>query len=107
MNPVKMLSNRRREHMPTVMITGAAGGIGRAVVREFVARGYTAAVTDISASALDELVKNYPGSCTAFPANLADTAAIPALFEQVEQSLGQVEVLVNCAGIVNVGRLEE
>lgn len=93
--------------MPTVVITGAAGGIGRAIVREFVTRGYTAAVTDINASALDELVKNYPGSCTAFPANLADAVAIPALFEQIEQSLGQVEVLVNCAGMVNVGRLEE
>lgn len=75
------------------LITGGANGIGRAIVERFLIEGARVAVVDIEhPEGLGEFVH-------AVRCDLAETKRLPALVDEVEASLGPLDVLVNDAGI--------
>jgi NAD(P)-dependent dehydrogenase (short-subunit alcohol dehydrogenase family) len=78
----------------TVMITGAAGSLGRAVAETFYQAGATLALVDLQ---LEALQKAYPGSDPRrrlLAANLTDAASAAAAVQQA----GRVDALCNIAG---------
>ncbi len=89
--------------MKSVLVTGASGGIGRAVALAFGDRGYRVALhchkNEKAARETAEEIRSRGGSGEAFPADLALESEVEALFEAVERSFGPPEVLVNNAGI--------
>ena len=62
----------------TILITGANGGLGRAMAKLASARGATLLLADIDAAQADAAVASlpYPSTATAYHADLADAAAI-------------------------------
>lgn len=89
--------------MKSVLVTGASGGIGRAVALAFGDRGYGVALhyhkNEKAARETAEEIRSRGGNGEAFPADLALETEVEALFEAVERSFGPPEVLVNNAGI--------
>lgn len=87
----------------TVLITGASGGIGSACVRLFAAEGYKVAIHyNIDKAAADKLKDELHGiGCEAVCvwADLRDEAAVNGMFAEIEAQLGEVDVLVNNAGV--------
>lgn len=84
------------------VITGAARGIGRAVARLFAAEGWGVVVSDVDADALDELaveLERQKARYAAVVADVADVAQVHRLFAEAEKALGDINVLVNCAGM--------
>jgi NAD(P)-dependent dehydrogenase (short-subunit alcohol dehydrogenase family) len=81
-----------------VVVTAGAAGIGRAIALAFVAAEAKVFVCDIDASALEVLRSEAPaiGTCIA---DVADPAAVDALFDRAREFLGGLDVLVNNAGI--------
>ena len=81
-----------------VLITAGASGIGLVMARGFLQAGARVYVCDISESALRDALAQLPGlqGCVA---DVADEASVQALFKQVDQVLGGLDVLVNNAGI--------
>jgi 2-keto-3-deoxy-L-fuconate dehydrogenase len=79
----------------TALITGAGAGMGRAIAGLFAAQGARVIATDRDAGSLQGL--------EAEPRQLdvTDAAAVTGL----AQSLGRIEILVNCAGFVESGTL--
>ena len=84
---MKLLHERR------ALVTGGANGIGRAIVERFVAEG--AAVATVDVEPVDDLGPNV----LAVQRDLAKTDHLDTLVDEVEQSLGPLDVLVNNAGI--------
>ncbi|HET7792578.1 MAG TPA: 3-oxoacyl-ACP reductase FabG [Rhizobacter sp.] len=86
----------------TALITGAASGIGRATALLFAQAGAAVAVNHLARPAEAEaLVREIaPGRATAFEADVTDSAAVAAMVEAAQASLGPIDVLVNCAGII-------
>lgn len=82
------------------LITGAAGGIGRAIAERLHADGATVFLTDVSEERLDEL-KNALGGERVLTkaAALDDPAQIDALAQEAEAQTGGIDILVNNAGI--------
>ncbi len=83
------------------LVTGAAGGLGRAIVRQLINQGHRVIGADISASGLQEVAESSDTDDAAFrayPVDLTDVDAVNALFAEVESEFGGLDGLVNNAG---------
>ncbi len=87
----------------TALVTGASRGIGRAVAESLAAAGNRVAVNYRSSSdaadAVVATIREAGGEAFAIGADVGDEAAVAAMVEQVTDSLGPIEILVNNAGI--------
>ncbi|TJZ65436.1 SDR family oxidoreductase [Chitiniphilus eburneus] len=93
------------------IVTGASRGIGAAIAERLARDGF-AVVVNYAASASDaeQLVARIEadgGRAIAVRADIADPAAMRALFDATEQRLGKVDVLVNNAGVMQVAPIAE
>jgi NAD(P)-dependent dehydrogenase (short-subunit alcohol dehydrogenase family) len=83
------------------LVTGAAGGIGRATAARLAARGARVALADVRADAMDAALATMPkADAFAVPLDAADPASIAAAVKTAESRLGRIDGLVNCAAIV-------
>lgn len=80
------------------LVTGAAGGLGRAVAVMLAQRGADIALTDRPGTQLDESVKAVGGSVLAMEAELADGQACSDLVARTLERFGRLDILVNVAG---------
>ena len=80
-----------------VVVTAAAGGIGRVIAGAFVADGDVVHLCDVDASAVDRVRGALPG-VVATVVDLADAAAVDRWITGTVAALGGVDVLVNNAG---------
>jgi NAD(P)-dependent dehydrogenase (short-subunit alcohol dehydrogenase family) len=80
------------------IITGAAGGMGKAFVTKLMADGYHIAGFDISQAGLDDLAKEHGASFLGLHVDLTDPDAVAASFAQVVKAFGGLDILVNNAG---------
>lgn len=81
---------------PVCVITGVGPGTGSALVRRFVAGGYSVAMLARNAGRLDALAKDMPDA-HAFPCDVTDSAQVDATLAAIETKLGAVDVLVHNA----------
>ena len=85
-----------------VLVTGAAGGIGRSVVHAFAAAGARVAAVDLDAArcqaVLEELEK--PGRHLALSADLVDISTHEALVDRARDAFGRLDVLAHLAAVL-------
>lgn len=89
--------------MKNVLVTGASGGIGRAIALELARRGWGVALQYRShpqtAKELEEEILRLGGNAKAYGADLTDESQVDQLFSAAERDFGFLEGLVNNAGI--------
>ncbi|QOZ77560.1 3-ketoacyl-ACP reductase [Bradyrhizobium sp. CCBAU 53351] len=99
------------QHQRAAIVTGGSRGIGAAIVRRLVRDGIAVAINYASGrSAADALVaeiESAGGRAIAVQADLADPATPARLFDAAERAFGGVDVLVNNAGVMELGPLAE
>ncbi len=86
-----------------VLVTGAGSGIGQAMAVRFAEQGALVAVNDVdpaSASSTVERIAEAGGHALATPADVSNSAAVNEMFNAVESAIGEVQILVNNAGLV-------
>lgn len=86
----------------SVLITGAAGGIGRAAALRFAQGGANVALSDINASALQNVhdeVAGIGGQVISVQTDISDAASCKDTVEQARARFGSVDHLVHCAGV--------
>ena len=96
----------RFETDATVLVTGAGGGIGRAVVARFAQEGLRIAGTDRDRDSLAEtaeLAREVGAEFLDVVGDITDKSFRPALVKQVVDKYGQLDVLVNNAGMMSSG----
>lgn len=84
----------------TVVITGAAGGIGRAAAEQFAAGGAHVVAADLQApTATAEAIASCGGRCLAVAADVAERSQVKAMIAAAVDQWGGVEVMVANAAI--------
>lgn len=95
----------------TAIVTGASKGIGAAIAKQLAADGFQIVVNYSSSSEeAGDVVAGIAaagGRAIAVRADVADAAAVTALFDRAEAEFGKVDVLVNNAGISKFSPLAE
>ena len=85
----------------TVLITGAASGMGRLMAHKIAAEGAHLVLWDVNAQGLDAVRGEVPGAPgSTYAVDLTDRHAIAAAAERVLREVGPVDVVINNAGIV-------
>jgi 3-oxoacyl-[acyl-carrier protein] reductase len=93
----------------TVLVTGAASGMGRATARVFAAEGANVAVTDhdgAGAQAVADAIAASGGSAKAWQFDVADAAAVTRVVNEVAKQFGGLDIVVNNAGISTVSAID-
>lgn len=84
-------------------VTGAAGGIGSAIVERLVEEGARVAVADLDRAAAEALAGRFGASALALGLDVTDGAGIAAAVAACVAGLGPIDILVNNAGWDSVG----
>jgi 3-oxoacyl-[acyl-carrier protein] reductase len=82
------------------IITGAGGGIGRAVALAFAAEGANLVINDVDGEAADTLVKELGAAAVSNHEPIGSVAAAESLLQTACDAFGGVDVLINNAGIL-------
>ena len=97
----------RRFESRTVVVSGAAGGIGRACARQLAAEGAQVALLDIAKDRAQEtadMINAAGGRCAAYGTDVSVSEAVEASLDQAEHDLGPVTMAVGAAGVISLVR---
>jgi NAD(P)-dependent dehydrogenase (short-subunit alcohol dehydrogenase family) len=95
---------------PVVLITGATGGIGRAVALAYAGRGAQLVLVSRSPGLLKDLVQaceRRAAPAVSYVADVTDGAAVRAAVELAVEQYGRLDVVVHAAAVVAYGRLTQ
>ena len=81
------------------LVTGSTRGIGRAIATTLAGAGAKVAVVGRERARAEEAASQLGGEARGFACDVADTASVAALVEEVERSFGALDILVNNAGL--------
>ncbi|SFF89628.1 rhamnulose-1-phosphate aldolase/alcohol dehydrogenase [Salegentibacter agarivorans] len=90
------------------IVTGAAGGIGKAIADKMVAEGANVVLTDITKESLEEAVKTYKkDQVSSVVCDVTDEASIIAAYKEANLAFGGVDIIVHSAGLAISKSLED
>ncbi|CAI6024643.1 hypothetical protein V2G26_011089 [Clonostachys chloroleuca] len=88
----------------TVAITGAAGGLGKAIAQTFLDAGSKVAICDVNQERLDQVKeewKAHEGRILVSRTDITDEAEVEAFVQGVTEKLGGLDIFINNAGIMD------
>ncbi|HVY77590.1 MAG TPA: SDR family NAD(P)-dependent oxidoreductase [Solirubrobacterales bacterium] len=88
--------------MPTAVVTGAGGGLGRAIALELAGRGYLVHVTDVDPGAAAQTAAEIGSGGRSAGLDVRDEGACRALADEVARG-GGLDIWVNNAGVLATG----
>jgi NAD(P)-dependent dehydrogenase (short-subunit alcohol dehydrogenase family) len=102
-NSTSVFSNK------VAVITGAGSGIGRALAVQLADSGARLALADLTQTGLDDTVSLLPAQtiATTYTVDVADREAYQAFVAQVISDHGQVDIVINNAGIVRLHSIDQ
>jgi NADP-dependent 3-hydroxy acid dehydrogenase YdfG len=95
--PARILTGR------VAAITGGARGIGRSTAQAFLRQGMKVAIGDLDLAAAQAAAAQLGGGVEAFELDVTRRASVAAFLDGAEERLGPLDVVVNNAGIMQLG----
>jgi NAD(P)-dependent dehydrogenase (short-subunit alcohol dehydrogenase family) len=86
--------------LSAALVSGAGGAIGSAICRRLATQGFAIAALDSDASALEAVTRELDGSAVALMCDVTGLDEVEAAVERAQHELGELDVLVNNAGIL-------
>jgi NAD(P)-dependent dehydrogenase (short-subunit alcohol dehydrogenase family) len=89
------------------LVTGAGSGIGEAIARAMGRAGAEVVAVDINGATAERTAKAIGGNARHFPCDVSERAACDRLAEAVRREAGAIGILVNDAGIIRRGTIDD
>ncbi len=89
------------------LVTGGARGIGKATAQAFAREGMKVAIGDLDATLAEQTAAEVGGGAAGFALDVTRRESFEAFVDAAEERLGPVDVLVNNAGIMPLGRFAD
>lgn len=92
------------------VVTGAAGGLGKAIALAYADAGATLVICDINTTALEATraeIESRNVDCLALHCDVGSSAAVADMFRQVDACFGAVHILVNNAAVIPTKPVDE
>src|SRR5215203_1368876 len=102
-----MAKQPRSLHGKVAVVTGGGRGIGRALALALASEGCRVAIGDVDAPAAEAAAAELGDGAVGLALDVTDRPGYTAFLDDVERRLGPIDVLVNNAGIMPVGPLDE
>ena len=93
----------------TAVVTGGGSGIGRAVAELFASQGATVAIIELNQSAADDVAEGITAAgynAEALACNVTLQNEMINVFNGIAERHEGIDILVNCAGIAHIGKLD-
>jgi 3-oxoacyl-[acyl-carrier protein] reductase len=90
----------------TAMVTGAAGTLGLAISKALIGMGMRVALADVNQARLDQVAGELGKDAFPIAFDLGDAAAVAKAWDRIVAEFGEIDVLVNNAGILTNNKLE-
>lgn len=91
----------------TAIVTGAGSGIGRGIALAFAREGANVVLVGRRKAKLEETAQAAGGSCLVSSADITHPSEIASVLEQAARQFGGIQVLVNNAGLLHPGTVEQ
>jgi NAD(P)-dependent dehydrogenase (short-subunit alcohol dehydrogenase family) len=88
----------------TAAITGGARGIGRATAAALLRQGMRVAIGDVDLPTAQQTASELGPAAVALPLDVCDRESFSSFLAEAERQLGPIDVLINNAGIMQIGR---
>jgi NAD(P)-dependent dehydrogenase (short-subunit alcohol dehydrogenase family) len=102
-----MAKQPRSLHGKVAVVTGGGRGIGKALALALASEGCRVAIGDVDAASAEAAAAELGGDTVGLALDVTDRPGFTAFLDEVERRLGPIDVLVNNAGIMPVGPLDE
>lgn len=83
----------------SVLITGAGGGIGRAICRQLHAAGVRIIACDRTLQEAQKAVNELSGTCAAYEMDVASSSSVAKAAQKISSDVGKIDILINNAGV--------
>lgn len=94
--------------MKTIVITGAASGIGKATTERLIRAGWFVGMFDINRALLDAMEKDYGSQhCCAKVVDVTDADEMHRVLAEFVEEKGHLDAIFNCAGVMDMGHFED
>ncbi len=92
---------------PVWFITGTSTGIGRSIAHYALSQGYRVVATARNVQSLNDLMSSNPNNVLALPLDVTKKSDITATIDQAVKVFGRIDVLINNAGYLVTGAVED
>lgn len=87
------------------LVTGGASGLGEASVMDLVKKGARVAIVDVDAEKGEKLAANIGDNAIFVKTDVTSEADVRQVIQNTINAFGKINVVINCAGVVNPGKL--
>lgn len=91
------------------IITGGGSGIGKAIATVFALQGSKVCILELNKASVEETVNSLQNQnlyAKGYPCNVASQQEVKDTIDSIAKEYGRIDILVNCAGIAHIGKLE-